>query len=319
MTTIGKYRHLSRTSTDHGQLVVLAIDHRDHLRIPLGEHAGSEVSDAQVTAFKQQVIGALLPEASAVLVDPEYGIGPGIVEHTVPGGRGLLAPLEITNYGIHPTEQDVILIPGWSVAKIKRMGLDGVKMLLFYNPEAEDTADKQDLTRNIVDECALHDIPLYLEPIPYSLDPSHTLTNAERLDIILESARVFSGLGVDILKMPFPVDAKQSQDEDEWREACEKMDAACGVPWTLLSAGVDYDTFLRQVKVASAAGSSGVMVGRAVWAEAVELSGAERERFINETAKARMRELAEVCDANGTSWQERTPAPNVEQGWYESY
>ena len=119
--------------------------------------------------------------------------------------------------------------------------------------------------------------------------------------------------------MQFPVDAAQSDDEGEWRAACAEVDAACSVPWALLSAGVDYTTFARQAQVACEAGASGVIVGRAVWAEAVSLTGAERGDFLWGEGRARMTELAGICAKYGRPWMERVAPPEGGGRWYETY
>lgn len=132
-------------------------------------------------------------------------------------------------------------------------------------------------------------------------------------------ARIFSEMGADILKMQFPVDAKQSQDESEWQSACEALDSACTVPWALLSAGVDYPTFARQARIACEAGASGVIVGRAVWAEATQLTGDDLTQFLTTTAHQRMDELAEICAKYAHTWHTSVDPPNTDADWYTHY
>lgn len=319
MTTLGKYRHLSRCSGPTGVFIILAIDHRQNLLQSLNEHAPAPLDPAAFTAFKQEVLETLIHFTTGVLTDPAHGIGPGIANKIINGWHGLIAPLEITNYDLHPSQREVNFIPAWSIAKIKRIGGDGVKLLLPYHPEDDSAFDKQDIVAHIVEECRLHDIPLFLEPITYSLDPETPLSNEKRREISVEMARVFSQLGVDVLKLEFPVDASQSTDEEEWRAACADLNAACTVPWALLSAGVDYPTFARQTRIACEAGASGVIVGRAVWAEAVKLQGEAREAFIKDTASHRMHELLQLVESTASSWQERLTLPEIAPDWYELY
>ena len=319
MTTPGKIRHLSQNSTAEGRFVILAIDHRANLRALLDQGAARPITDDEFTAFKQQVIRHLVPYCSAVLVDPTYGLGQGIVSGTLPGGVGLLSPLEITNYDVHPSQREVALIPGWSVGQIKRMGGTGVKFLLFYHPDAASAPAKRDAVARLVEECAAYDLPLFLEPLVYSLDPARSLPNAEKRQLVIETARTFSALGIDVLKTEFPLDVKQEPDESVWRAALAELDAACRVPWALLSAGVDYAAFERQVALACECGASGVIVGRAVWAEAVNLQGEAREAFLSTTGRARMERLAAICAGAGTSWRERTSAPDLAGEWYTGY
>jgi len=81
---------------------------------------------------------------------------------------------------------------------------------------------------------------------------------------------------VDILKSEFPLDVHSGEDEKSWRTPGAEISSASPVPWILLSAAVDYASFLRQVLVACQAGAAGIAVGRAVWQQAVGLKGSER-------------------------------------------
>lgn len=319
MTTIGKYRHLSQNSTAGGRFVILAIDHRANLRTSLDRNLSTPVTDQEFTAFKQQVIRHLVPYCSAVLADPGFGIGPGIVNGTLGGHIGILSPLEITNYDVHPSQRDMALMPGWSVEQIKRLGGTGVKLLVFYHPDASAAQAKRDVVARVIEDCATYDLPLFLEPLVYSPDPSSPLPSAEKRQLVIDNARTFSRMGIDVLKTEFPLDVKQDPDENVWRSALTELDAACDVPWALLSAGVDYATFEKQVVVACACGASGVIAGRAIWAEAVGLQGEAREEFLRGTARARMETLAQICTRDGTAWPTRVSAPEVTPKWYMHY
>ncbi len=314
MTTLGKYRHLRRCATPDGRFVILAIDHRANLRAALDKHAPQPSTDADFAAFKQQVIGTLAGDASGVLTDPDFGIPAGIVSGNIAPGHGLLAPVEVTNYDVHPSQREVEFIADWSVRHIKRIGGDGVKLLLYYHPDATNAEKQRGIVRNIVADCAADDIPFFLEPIPYSLDPAAPLSNADLLAITVEMARLFSNVGVDVLKLQFPVDAAQSRDESEWRAACAQVSAACSVPWALLSAGVDFETFALQTRIACAAGASGVIVGRAVWNEAVTLQDSARADFLATTGRNRVQELRNICAATARPWPELVTAPTSARG-----
>ena len=320
MTTLGKYRHLTQAATADGHFVILAIDHRANLRALLDQAQGRPITDAQFAAFKQQVMAALLPYSSAVLADPAFGFGPSIARGVIGGRVGVLSPLEVTDYSQHPSRRAVAFIEGWSVGKIKRAGGAGVKLLLFYHPDAADAPAKRDAVARIVEECARYDLPFYLEPIAYALDPAHPLSSEEKRQVVLHNARTFSALGIDVLKTEFPLDVREQPDEHAWRAALAELNAASTVPWALLSAGVDYATFRRQARLACEAGASGVIVGRAVWAEAVRLQGEARAQFLRTTARQRMRELAAICAEHATDWRTRVPPPQSEHpDWYRDY
>jgi len=319
MTTIGKYRHLSRVATDAGHFVVMAIDHRTNLLEKLNQFAPKPLTDADFMAFKGAVIEAFAPHASAVLTDPAYGIAASVTKGIIGSDTGLLAPIEVTDYGLHPSLRTMQMIPDWSVEKIKLMGGDGVKLLLPYHPEAANAADKHAFVQAIIDDCTRFDIPFFLEPIPYALDPAGHLSSAERLAVTVAMCETFGTMGADILKLAFPVDHQQSQDESKWLAACEAVTAACSVPWALLSAGVDFDTFLRQSEIACKAGASGVIVGRAVWAEAVELQGTERAEFLAQVPAQRMQQLADICQRYAVPWSDKLPPPDTSINWYTQY
>ncbi len=319
MTTIGKYRHFSRVANEDGHFVVMAIDHRTNLLEKLNSFAEIPLSDDDFVTFKKEICHVLMPYSSAVLADPAFGIASNVADGLITGRHGLLAPIEVTDYGLRPSQRSMQQIPHWSVKKIKMMGGDGIKSLLPYNPNATNLQDKLDFVQSIIDECSIYDIPFFLEPIPYALDPSAVLSNVELLEISIEMCQRFSAIGVDCLKLPFPVNHNFSTDENEWRKACEAITQACSVPWALLSAGVNFDTFLKQSEIACKAGASGVIVGRAVWAEAVELQGNHRAEFLRNVASQRMHELGDVCKRYATSWQKVTCKPDTTINWYEVY
>jgi tagatose 1,6-diphosphate aldolase len=319
MLSIGKRRGLAQCSTPRGTFAVLALDHRGNLRQALNPQNPQAVNYSEMVTFKHQVVAALGPASSAVLLDPETGAAPMVAADALPGRTGLLVAVEATGYTGDPNARLSRVQPGWSVSKIRRMGANGVKLLVYYHPEAPITSHQEELTAQVAEACARFDIPLFLEPLAYSLDPAKKLSSAERRQIVIETAKRLTPLGIDILKAEFPVDVKEETDEQVWAQACAELNAASQVPWTLLSAGVDYDTYLRQVTIACQAGASGVLAGRAVWKEATELQGPARLDFLRTTAAERMARLYALCDALGKPWTEHYTAEEAPENWYSSY
>jgi len=319
MITMGKYRLLNHASTPAGHFSILAIDHRANLLERLNQTAPTSLSDEDFADFKMLLMQHILPSASGILADPGSAIGKGITHRLIQGHQGIIAPIEVTDYNLHPSQREMNWIQNWSIAKLKRIGGAGVKMLLPYHPKSESADYKRGIVEQVIAQCTEHDIPLYLEPIAHPLDAEKTLSNAELLDVVVEMATEFSAMGADVLKMQFPVDAKQSDDESEWLSACEKLNETCTVPWALLSAGVTYDTFERQAKIACQAGASGVIVGRAVWAEAVDLQGDARIEFLQTVAQKRMATLAQISADYAQPWFNRVDTPENHVTWYEAY
>lgn len=318
--SIGKRRGLTRCANDQGVFVILALDHRNNLRQALNPENPQAVGDRQLTEFKQQVISALASAASSVLLDPEFSASQVIAQDILPAGTGLLVALEETGYTGDPTARASQVLPGWSVAKTKRMGADGVKLLVYYHPESERAGEQEDLVSAVVEACADFDIPLFLEPLSYSLDPERkSLPSTEKRRIVVETARRLTPLGADILKAEFPLNVKEEADEKVWAEACSELTQASEVPWALLSSGVDFETFLRQVEVACESGASGVIAGRAVWQEAVSLEAAAMQTFLSTVAVERLQVLTEICNQKAVPWTRYYPAEPVPAGWYRSY
>ena len=319
MLSIGKRRGLAQCSTPRGTFAVLALDHRGNLRRALNPQNPEAVSHGEMVAFKQQVVAALGPVSSAVLLDPEVGAAPMVTKDALPGRTGLLVAVEATGYTGDPNARLSQILAGWSVGKIRRMGASGVKLLVYYHPEAPIASHQEELTSQVAEACARFDMPLFVEPLSYSLDPAKKLSSAEKRQIVIETAKRLTPLGIDILKAEFPVDAKEEGDERVWAEACAELDAASQVPWALLSAGVDYDTYLRQVTIACRAGASGVLAGRAVWKEATDLQGTARLDFLRTTAVERMARLYDLCDALGKPWTDHYTPEDPPENWYSSY
>lgn len=239
----------------------------------------------------------------------------------MPDSAGLLLCIESSGYSGEPTLRKTAVLPDWSVAKIARMGGTGVKMRLYYHPDAPNAAQEA-IVQQMAADCQKHEIPFFLEPIVYSLDPQRTsLPTSEKRQLVMATAQRLTPMGVDILKAEFPINTADEPDEAVWAAACAELTFASDVPGVLLSAGVAYDDFARQAAIACQAGCSGVMVGRAVWQGAIGLQGAEREALLRETAVARMQQLGKICERNGRSWTAVSPdlTDSIRKNWYQSY
>jgi tagatose 1,6-diphosphate aldolase len=305
--TTGKIRRLQQCATPEGKLVIMAMDHRGSLRRSLNPQDPTAAPDEMLITFKQEVTAALAPAASAVLLDPEYGAKPCIASGTLPGTTGLIVALERSGYSGDPAARVSELLTGWNPQRALQLGASGVKLLVYYHPEAPTALQIEALVRQTADACARAEVPFFLEPLTYSPDPDQPkLPPEERRRIVVETARKLTAIpGVDILKVEFPLDIRAEPREAEWLAACRELDGASHVPWVLLSAGVDIETYVVQVIAAARAGASGVAVGRAVWQEATEQPAAERVEFLRTIARARMARIGALCRALASPWHTR--------------
>ncbi|MGD0174443.1 MAG: tagatose 1,6-diphosphate aldolase [Anaerolineales bacterium] len=317
--SIGKLRGLQQCSAPNGTFACLALDHRQNLRRALNLPDSSAVGDAELTGFKLELTVALADLATAVLLDPEYGAAQAIAAGILPKKTGLVVALESTGYTGDPAARISQLLPGWSIEKARRMGADMVKLLVYFHPEAPTAGDIEAFVGQVAQDCLRQDLGLMLEPLSYSLQAERKLGSSEKRQVVVETARRLTLPGVDILKAEFPLDPVDVPNESEWAKACTEISSASRAPWILLSAAVDYQTYLRQVEIACRAGASGIAVGRAVWQEAVELRGAARMSFLKDIARPRLERLAVLCAELGKPWTDFYVPPEMQSEWYKSY
>jgi tagatose-1,6-bisphosphate aldolase len=318
--SLGKMRGLQQCATKHGSLAILALDHRNNLQKALNPTSPESVTYDEMVSFKNQVVTSLGSTASAILLDPEVGAAQCISAGVLPGTIGLITALEATSYTGDSYDRRSNILSGWSVGKAKRMGSSAIKLLVYYHPDASSASYIEDLVHQVAQDCRDQDIPLFLEPLSYSPDPNQKKLHSEEIRrVVLETARRLTIPGVDILKAEFPLDIKTEPDEKRWAEACAELTSVSRVPWVLLSASVNFETYLRQVIIACEQGASGVAVGRAVWQEAVNLSGHDRVRFLDQVAHLRMVRISDLCDTLAKPWTDFYTALPVEQNWYLKY
>lgn len=327
--SIGKLRGLQQLADSKGMMTVCAIDHRGALKRALNGKNPAAVSYQEIVDFKLDLCQAMAPFASAILLDPEYGAVQAIAAGLLPGSKGLLVSMEKTGYAGASTARITELLPGWSVKKAKRMGASAVKLLVYFRPDLKDIASKQlDLVARLADQCIEEDIAFLVEPVSYPIEGSGTSSEkfAEiKPGLVIETARQITALPIDVLKAEFPADIKFEQDEGMLLGLCQELNQASRLPWVLLSAGVDFDSFKKQVGIACKAGASGFLAGRALWQEGAQISSRkERMSFFQNTAAPRLKNLAEIADSYGRPWYSRLGAENgkfasVTEGWYRSY
>lgn len=327
--SIGKLRGLQQLANPKGVLTICALDHRESLKRAMNKENPSAVSYQDMVDFKLDLCQAVAPLASAVLLDPVYGAGQAIAAGVLPAHIGLLVSMEKTGYSGSPTNRITHLLPGWNVKKAKRLGASAVKLLVYYRPDLRDTAARQlALIAKLASECIEEDIPLLVEPVSYpiELERAYSQRFARRKpQLVIETARQITALPIDVLKAEFPADLSYEKDEGKLAELCQELDEASRLPWVLLSAGLNFDLFKKEVEIACKAGASGFLAGRALWQEATKIrSRAERMKFFKDTAARRLEEIADIANTYGTPWFSKLGAEDgvfapVEEGWYKSY
>lgn len=323
--SIGKLRGMQQVSNDKGIFTIVACDQRGALGRMMEAAGRTPVNYEAMVQMKIDIVAPLAPKGSGVLLDPEFAAAQLVYAGVMPGSTGLVVALEQTGYEDREGDRLTHLLPDWSVAKIKAMGAAAVKLLVYYNPRREEAAKFQrDVVAFVAEECKRFDIPFMLEPLAYpTVDGDEAGFIKEKPDLVVETAEHMSEYDVDLLKMEFPVHAT-NHDQDEWQKQCERLDAAARPPWALLSAGVRFEQFADQLRVACAAGASGFVCGRALWREAVELvDEADRQKFLHEEMPARLNTLVDIAVEHGSPWGRRPShrhgLADAPESWYVDY
>jgi tagatose 1,6-diphosphate aldolase len=320
--SIGKARRLRQCATESGKLVMFALDHRGNLQRALNPEDPQSVTYEQMVSFKLEVTEVISPVSSGILLDPQFSAGQCVAAGVIDRACGLLVAVEKTGYTGDPHARESQILAGWGVEKIARMGADGVKLLIYYHPEAANAAEQEALVAEVGELCRKYEMPYFLEPLSFSLDPRiKKLPSTEKRFVVTETARRLTPFGVDVLKAEFPINIADETDEAAWAEACVEVSEVSQSPWIILSAGVTFEEFERQTAVACQSGASGVLVGRAVWAEAAQLEGSARQVFLATTAVDRMDRLTAIIEEYGHPWTDIHPEldKSVTEEWYKSY
>lgn len=276
MMTPGKARGLQRITTADGFLLSCALDHLTEFSELLPARTGF----AETVRAKLDLVRDVAPVTSAVLVDAHYGAGYLAPTGTLPRDVGLLVSLEDGDYSLDSPKWTRFRA-GWGPRPARDAGADAVKLLWWYRPDGDPAlAESQRHTlAALAEECADLDLLLVVEPIWFPLpgeDRASAEWRAARAEGIAESASTAEALGADVLKVEFPADLAAPDGVDVARAALARIDAVLRRPWVILSAGVPFATFERQLELACAAGASGYIAGRSLWRDVVAADGASR-------------------------------------------
>lgn len=320
----GKRWALRRLADRAGRFKMLAVDQRPPIQSVICQKRGlAEAPFADVANVKLALARELGGAATAILLDPTYAY-PAAIEHIDPH-RGLLLTLEDSTFEETPGGRRSRRIPAWSVAKIKRLGADGVKLLVWYRPDAEPAVRRhqQDLVEAVGAECAAQDIPFLLELLIYPLggekvgEPAYEAARTRR---VLDSLADFLDrkYAVDIFKLESPIGGADIPDPDapaaaeaaaRAQAAFDRMGKMLDRPWVMLSQGASMTNFRHLLHYACKAGASGYLAGRAIWAQAFQ-------RFPDLDAMAAvlraegvpyMNELNALTDALAKPWSASIP------------
>jgi tagatose 1,6-diphosphate aldolase len=281
----GKIKHLNALADKRGVIAAAAMDQRGSLRKAIAAAKGvpqNEVTSEMMQEFKVAVSKVLTPHASAILLDPEFGLPAAKARAS---NAGLLLAYEESGYDNTKPGRLPDLLPHESVKRIVDQGADAIKILIYYTPfDSQDVNDiKHAFVERIGAECEFNQIPFFLEFVGYDPkggDEKGFEYAKNKPQVVLKSMEEFSKpqYYVDILKVEVPVNAEfvegssvykgqtaytRKQALDFYRQASD----IAKKPFIYLSAGVGNEQFVESLNMAAEAGTdySGVLCGRATW------------------------------------------------------
>ncbi len=280
-STPGKIAGMKNVSNDRGVIAAAAMDQRGSLKKALG----ANTTDAQLEEFKIYVAEVLTQHASAILLDPEWGL-PAARRRAK--GSGLLLAYEKTGYDKQLPGRLPDLLDLWSVKRLKEAGADCLKILLYYTPYDEQKINehKHAWVERIGDECRANDIPFFLELVGYKEGMDEKGADYAKLKpgVVSKSMAEFSKdrYGVDVLKVEIPINMQFVEGSRSFKgtkayskkEALDHYRAAASAtskPFIYLSAGVSNPEFIEDLEFAAESGVkfNGVLCGRATWKDGI--------------------------------------------------
>ncbi len=291
--TPGKLAGLKAVSNERGVIAAAAMDQRGSLQKSLAKERGSAATGKDLEDFKTLVTDVLCQHASAILLDPEYGLPASKHRH----GKGLLLAYEKTGYDSTTPGRLPDLLDVWSVRRLKEAGADCVKILLYYTPFEKPAVNdlKQAWIERIGDECLAHDIPFFLEFVGYDAEggDEKSVAYAKKKPSIVSGAMAEFGkarYNVDVLKVEVPIitefvagtkcfKGEAAYTRAEALQHFRDAESMTHKPFIYLSAGVSNPVFIETLELAGESGTkfNGVLCGRATWKDGIPIFAKQGE------------------------------------------
>ena len=320
--TPGKAKGIDSVADERGVIRAAAMDQRGSLKREIGKHGGPTTNEA-LTEFKTLVTKVLTRHASAILMDPEFGLSALTARAS---GTGVLLAYEKTGYDANVKGRLPDLLDQWSVRRLVGAGADAIKILIYYDPfDDKDILERKHAwLERIGAECAGLDVPLFVEPLAYDddMDEKGFEFAKRKPEYVKAYMNTLSEprFAIDVLKVEVPVNMAFVQGSranktgevaytraEALRHFTDAADAATK-PFIYLSAGVDDDVFRESLELAGESGAkfNGVLCGRATWKDGIPVyakeGGAAFERWLNDRGVKNIELLNEVLRRYATPW-----------------
>lgn len=293
--TIAAAPTLDRIALPSGRLAMVALDQRESLATMLRAH-GQADSDAAMTAFKLDLVRALAPHASGLLINARHGYRQIVSDAMLPPTCGLILAADALTQDRGGPVTETAIDTSVDPASARDDGAAALKLLVIWRADA-----LRDRTVAMAEEfiamCRSAGLLSVLEPVAQPLPGGQ-----DEFDLnagILDAASALAPLRPDVYKAQVPSAGRGAM--SELVAACQRVDAVVPVPWVVLSNGVTPQDFPRAVEAACRGGASGMLAGRAVWTGVL---GASDHAAAVAGAADRLRLLIDIVAEHGRPWRE---------------
>ena len=275
-------------------IMVVAADQRGGMRKVLADtpDAQAAINESALGKIKSGIVEHLANKASCVLLDAVCAVPDVVDDGTLNSDTALLIGLDASGWDTDVNGYRISkLVPGVTARRVRELGGTGAKLMVYLRsdtPEAN-TANIQTI-RDCIADFATEDLLLVVEFLTYQLDGESDEDYVRAFPkLIVGGTRISLKLGSKVLKLPYPGTP----------EACRKITELCdGVPWAVLSAGVDHVTFLGQVETAMQNGASGVIAGRVLWKDCISLDDMVLADRLETIASRRLAEIQAILESH---------------------
>ncbi|HEY8590093.1 MAG TPA: hypothetical protein VIL55_11135 [Naasia sp.] len=280
-----------------GGFAMVAMDQRESLRAMFDAAGRGRPADDVLIRFKRDVADALGPIGSGFLIDRHYGFEP--IRDALPPEDGLILAADALTQAdggpVEETDLDEVVVDG----RTDLTGVSALKLLIIWRRD-EHREERVALADRFIRKSAELGLLSVLEPVVRATAAELDAGTWDLDDAIVEAARELSPLAPSLYKAQVP--SQGEGDPDAQRAASERLGAAIGGPWVVLSQGVERDRFLPAVEAACRAGASGFLAGRALWSDVV--GSEDVPARLRELSVPRLEALVEVVDREARPWQE---------------
>ncbi|MCW6509160.1 tagatose-bisphosphate aldolase [Lichenifustis flavocetrariae] len=290
--TTAEFRGYQQICGRDGAMMVIAADQRGGMRKIMAASPADEskITEAMLGETKADLTRFLASQASCILLDPVCAV-PGVVDTGVLArDTALLIGLDASGFDTTPEGYRLSkLVPGIDARRVRALGGTGGKIMVYLRSDRPDANSANiEILRRCIEDFGREDLLLVVEFLTYEL-PGESKADylAAFPKLIEDGTKICLDLGSKVLKLPYPGNA----------ETCARISAMCGeVPWAVLSAGVDHETFVGQVEIAMQNGASGVIAGRALWKDCISLDRAVTRERLTKIAVPRLRQIQSVVE-----------------------